>query len=212
MRTKNSRTPFAAALVVLAVAFLTGCASRATPFDQLDRAQVTIYRLQAAQQRPQTPTSVFPFPLPPGFEKPGQALMQALQQAQNSGVIPPIPGLLPAQPSVPQQAAPRFRGQWQIAGQPRPVMDEATREELLDLFGNSENFNNQRGNCFNAGMAISFAAPPAEPVDVVVSVSCNTVAGYGFQWPHQNNYGMTMPTNQKLVGIFQSLFGAPPAS
>ncbi len=211
MRKKNSRTPLCAAFVVLATASLTGCASRATPFDQLDRAQVTIYRLQAAQQTPQTPTSAFPFPLPPGFEQPGQALMQAIQQAQNSGIIPPIPGLLPAQPSVPRPTAPLFRGQWQVADQ-RPVMDEATRQSLLDLFGNAENFNNQRGNCFNVGMAVSFSAPPLEPVDVVASVSCNTVAGYGFQWPHQNNYGMTRATNQELVAIFQSLFGAPPAS
>ena len=102
---------------------------------------------------------------------------------------------------------PLFRNQWQIAGSV-PVADEATRAMLLDLFGKEENFNNQmRCPVQTPGMAVSFQSPEfAESVDVVISISCNTVAGYGFVWPHQNNFGMAQAASQQLVGIYQNLF------
>lgn len=186
---------------------LTGCASRAVPFDKLETANITVLKLQAATPPSAAPATAIPgLPfLPPELQAQGQALLQQLKQ---SGLLPPIPGLVPgpqAQPQAP--AAPMFRGQWQIAGSV-PITDEPTRNMLLDLFGESENFNNQmRCAPQTPGMAISFQSPELpEAVDVVIQVSCNSVAGYGFAWPHQNNFGMTPTTSQQLVGIYQSLF------
>jgi hypothetical protein len=202
-------------LLVVSTATTAGCVSRAAPFDQLDQASVTIYKLQApqaAQAQPAQPQVGQPLipGLPPELAQLGQA---ALQQLQAQGLLPPgitIPGLPGAQPVVPvQPQLPMYRGQWAIADQ-RPVMDEALKEKLLDLFGDAESFNEQRGNCFFPGMAISFQSQQfPEPVDVVVSLSCNQAVGYGFQWPHPQS-GFTTTTHQTLTNVYQSQFGPVP--
>ena len=108
---------------------------------------------------------------------------------------------------TPQQ--PMFRGQWMVTDS-RPVADPDMRDRLLDLFGGEDNFNEQRGNCFYPGMAVSFSSPNfAEPVDVVVSLSCNQAVGFGFNWPHPNS-GFTQETHGELSNIYQSLFGPVP--
>ncbi|HHH11472.1 MAG TPA: hypothetical protein ENK23_05295 [Sorangium sp.] len=190
----------------------TGCASRAAPFNDLDKAQVTILRLQAPQQAAvpgQQPGATIPG-LPPELTTFGQqTLQQTLQQMQQQGLLPPgpLPGV-PGQPTTPQQ--PLFRGQWMITDS-RPVADPDLRDRLLDLFGDADSFNEQRGNCFYPGMAVSFTSPDfAEPVDVVVSLSCNQAMGYGFNWPHANS-GFTQQTHSELTNIYQSLFGPVPA-
>ena len=186
---------------------LVGCASRAVPFDKLETASVTVLKLQAAQPTPTAPAAGglpnLPF-LAPFLTPQMQAAAQPwIDQLRKAGI--PIPGGAQPQPATPQ--TPMFRGQWQIAGSV-PVADEATRDMLLDLFGNGDNFNNQmRCPVQTPGMAVSFQSPEfAEPVDVVVSISCNAVAGHGFVWPHQNNFGMAPTTAQQLVGLYQNLF------
>jgi hypothetical protein len=89
-------------------------------------------------------------------------------------------------------------------------MDEKLREQLLDMFGSADSFNDQRGNCFYPGMAVSFQSPEfAEPVDVVISFSCNQAVGYGFQWPHPQS-GLAQESHQTLTNIYQSQFGPVP--
>ncbi len=201
-------------VLIITAAFATGCASRAVPFDQLDDASVTIYKLQAPQQATQPTTAQPATPLIPGLPPELAQLGQAaLQQLQAQGLLPPgvqipgLPGAQPAQPAQPQ--LPLYRNQWAIADQ-RPVMDEALKEKLLDLFGDAESFNEQRGNCFFPGMAVSFQSPKfPEPVDVVVSLSCNQAVGYGFQWPHPQS-GFTATTHQTLTNVYQSQFGPVP--
>ena len=91
------------------------------------------------------------------------------------------------------------------------MVDPALQEQLLDLFGDGDSFDNNRPNCFYPAMAVSFQSPQfAEPVDVVISFSCNQAVGYGFQWPHDRS-GLTPKTSNTLAGIHQSLFGVPPS-
>jgi hypothetical protein len=192
----------------------TGCARRAAPFDSLDKAQLTIIKLQ--KQAPPTPAPVAQpgLPMIPGIPPEWAALgQQALQQLQQQGLIPP--GILPplGQPGQPAQPTPPpnlFRGQWVIADQ-RPIADPKLRDQLLDLLGDDGSFNDQRANCFEPGIAFSFTGAPnmLEAVDVVVSFSCNQAVGYGFSWPHPQS-GLTPKSYQALSGIYQSQFGPVP--
>ena len=203
----------ALALLIVATATTAGCATRAAPFDQMDKAQVTILRLQPAAAAQPMPTQPGAGTLIPGLPPELQNLANAtLQQLQQQGIIPPglIPGM-PGQTTQPMQPQlPPYPNdpQWAIADQ-RPVVDDALKEQLLDLFGNADSFNDQRQNCWTPGMAVSFQSPTAQPVDVLVSFSCNQAVGYGFQWPHPQS-GLTMESRNTLTGIYQSLFGPVP--
>jgi hypothetical protein len=192
----------------------TGCASRAAPFNKLDDAQVTILKLQQPQAAPApAPGGGLAIPIPGLTPEQQQQINQfgqaAVQQLQQMGVLPPN-FQLPGQPGTPvQPPMPMFRNQYAIADQ-RPVADEDLKEKLLDLFGDEDNFNDQRGNCFVPGMAISFVSPEfPEPQDVVISLSCNQAVGYGFQWPHKSS-GFTSETQQTLTQIYQNHFGPVP--
>jgi hypothetical protein len=200
---------------VFIAATSSGCASRAAPFNKLDDASVTILKLQQPAAAAPTPTPGNPLAIPiPGLTPEQQAQINqfgqaAVQQLQALGVLPP--GFqLPGQTATPPAPAmPMFRNQYAIADQ-RQVADEDLKEQLLDLFGDEENFNDQRGNCFVPGMAVSFSSPEfPEPQDVVVSLSCNQAVGYGFQWPHKSS-GFTPETHQTLTQVYQNHFGPVP--
>lgn len=213
LRDTRTRTFGITALLVVAATATTGCATRKAPFDQLDQSTVTILRLQQAPQQAQLPQPGGGLPLipglPPELQKAGE---QMLQQLQQQGLIPP--GLIPGvggQPVQPQPQFPPYANdpQWVVADQ-RPVVDEKLKEDLLDTFGDPDSFNDQRGNCWFPGMAVSFQSPNfPQPVDVVVSLSCNQAVGYGFTWPHAAS-GLTPQTAGTLTGIYQSLFGPLP--
>jgi hypothetical protein len=196
----------------------TGCVSRAAPFDELDDAQVTILRLQ--QQQPQQQTQPVPgqqgatpmipgLPLPPELQQMGQQLMQQWQQYLPPGMS--VPGMTPGQqPGQPQQPPPRlYKSQWVISAE-QPLLDEDLKAELLDILGDEESFQMDRGNCFYPGMAAIFMTPErTEPVEVVVSLSCNQAVGYGFPWPHPGS-GFTPETHQAMTSIYQRLWGPVP--
>lgn len=203
--------------LTLIAATATGCANRAKPFDQMDKAQVTILKLQSAQQAspvPQPGAGGLPMipGLPPELQGAAQQTLEALQQ---QGLIPPglIPGLgQPGQtPGQPAQQMPPYQydPQWVVADQ-RPVVDENLKDELLDIFGDDDSFNDQRGQCWFPGMVVSFQSPSQpQSVDVAVSLSCNQAVAYGFQWPHPQS-GLTPKAHQKLTNVYQSMFGPVP--
>lgn len=204
----------AAALASLA----SGCASRAAPFSDLDAAQTTILKLGApgsAAVNPTNPGMSMPMLPIPGLSPEQQAQINAgLQQLgqQAGGLIPPgllPPGLIPnlgGVPTAPTQA-PLFNG-FAILGQ-QPVMDEDMKDDLLDLFGDSDSFSANRGNCFTPGMGIVFQDPSMPNVEIMVSFSCNQAMGNGFRWPHDVN-GFTPATSEKLRVVYERLFGALP--
>jgi hypothetical protein len=229
MKTNSAgAAPRPALLAFVALApFAVGCASRAVPFDALDKAQITIYKIQTPQPvaAPGLPgmlpgAAAGANPLAPLLQQlgiPAEMQQQAgdlLKQWQQMGIpgLPPIPGLTPA-PTATTPAAPplpMLRNQWQIVDQ-RPVMDEATRTMLLDLFGTSDNFNTQQARCWTPGLAVSFVDPSKpEPVDVVISLSCGAANGFGFPWPHPNSYSLQPQAGQQLQQLYQSLFGPVP--
>jgi hypothetical protein len=89
------------------------------------------------------------------------------------------------------------------------VTDEDTREEILDLFGDEDSFQAERGNCFSPGMGISISRGGGAPVDLMVSLSCSQAQGDGFQWPYKMN-GLTPDTSSRLAKIFEKFFGPVP--
>lgn len=215
--------PRVAALAVLALAPVSvGCASRAVPFDALDKAQITVYRIQTpapvaaspAVTNPANPLAPFlqQLGITPEMQKQADDMMKQWQQMGVPG-LPALPGLTPptTTPTTPAQPQlPMLRNQWQIVDQ-RQVMDDGTREQLLDLFGDAESFNAQPARCWTPGLAVSFVDPSKpEPVDVVISLSCAAANGFGFVWPHANSYSLQPKASQQLTQLYQTFFGPVP--
>jgi hypothetical protein len=194
------------ALIPLAI----GCAARSAPFDQMDRAQITVLRLSQPPPQPQPGAGVPGLPGLPGLPIPPQAMQagqQILQGLQNAlpGVIPNIPGM--PQPQA-QQQLPQFKG-FGIVGQ-MPVSDAGLRDELLDIFGHEGNFAGQPQPCFSPGMGVVFSRPNGPEVDLLVSLSCNQVKMDGDRWPHPGN-AFTPETRDHLAKIYEKLWGPVPS-
>jgi hypothetical protein len=187
-----------------------GCLARVAPFDQMDRAQVTVLRLSQPQPAVPTPQAgALPglpgLPaLPPQLAAMGQQVLQGVQNAV-PGLIPNVPGLPGAAPATPQ--APLFKG-YSIVGQ-MPLQDAGLRDELLDIFGRESSFNNQAQRCFSPGMAFVLQRPNGPEVDLLISLSCNQAMMDGARWPHPVN-GFTPETRDRLGKIYEKLFGPVP--
>jgi hypothetical protein len=185
-----------------------GCVSRVAPFDQMDRAQVTVLRLSQAQAPAPTP-QVGTLPgipglpaIPPEVQALGQQVLQGVQNAL-PGLIPgSLPGVQPPPPQLP-----KFKG-YSIVSQ-MPLQDFGIRDEILDIFGRENSFNNQAQNCFSPGMAFVLQRPNAPEVDLLVSLSCNQAQIDGARWPHPVN-GLTPETRDHLSRIYEKLFGPIP--
>lgn len=208
----NHLTKLTGLLVLLPLA--GGCVARVAPFDQMDRAQVTVLRLTQAQP-PAAPTpqatTIPGLPGLPGVPPEMQALgQQVIQGVQNAlpGLIPGsiVPGLTP--PAAQQQPQlPQFKG-YSIVSQ-MPLQDAGLREELLDIFGHESSFNNQAQQCFSPGLAFVLQRPNAPEVDLMISLSCNQAQIDGARWPHPVN-GFTTETRDHLTRIYEKLFGPVP--
>ena len=202
----NHLRNFASLVAILPLAF--GCAARTAPFDQMDRAQVTVLRLQQPQA-PQNPLGQAGLPglpgLPPQVQQMGQAVLQGVQNAvpglQNA--LPP--GLIPGQQQ--QQQLPQFKG-YSIVAQ-MPLADDSLKGELLDLFGSESSFSNQVQNCFTPGMGFVFTQPNAPQVELLVSLTCNQAKMDGARWPYAVN-GFTPETRDQLGKMYEKLFGPVP--
>ncbi|MFO0614090.1 MAG: hypothetical protein U0414_15970 [Polyangiaceae bacterium] len=200
--------------LALLVPLATGCAGRQAPFNDLDNAQVTILKLQGQPQPSVLPTpggtGGLPFNIP-GLTPEQQAQIQAGIGGIGAAVQTVIPGLpIPGMPGAttpvtqPQQT---FNG-FVVQGS-SPVADENLKDELLDIFGKSDSFNQSAGQCFTPGMGVVFSDPAKGNVELMVSFSCNAVKGNGFSWPHAN-FGMTPETSGKLRQIYTQMFMQPP--
>ncbi|MEJ7728028.1 MAG: hypothetical protein WKG00_02325 [Polyangiaceae bacterium] len=194
-----------------------GCAGRTAPFNEMDEAAFTVYKLQgqetappAAAATPGAPGLAIPG-LPPELTALGQQAGAALQQILPPGLLPP--GLVPGQGTVAAPIAdtrPRFKG-FVILGQ-MPLSDQEVKDEILDVFGDEGSFQGQTNNCFFPGLGVSMSRAAAAPVDVLVSLSCNQAQGDGFRWPYPVN-GLTPETSQRMTKVYEKMFGpVPPGS
>lgn len=205
----NHLPKLAGLLVLLPLA--AGCAARVAPFDQMDRAQVTVLRLTQPQQTPPTPQAgnlpgLPGLPaVPPEVQALGQQVLQGVQNAL-PGIIPG--GMIPgANPQQPQAQLPQFKG-FSIVSQ-MPLQDPGVRDEILDIFGRESSFTTQAQPCFSPGLAFVLQRPNAPEVDLLVSFSCNQVKMDGDRWPHRVN-GFTMETRDRLTRIYEKMFGPVP--
>jgi hypothetical protein len=194
-----------AAAAVAALSSGTGCASLSPPFDQMKGAQMTVYRLQ-------------------NFEAPAQAASGGATGAMGGLTLPPQiqqwitagasllpPGLLPPGllPGTTPQAAPapdaqRFHG-FRILDY-RQLDDPSVKSDIVDLFGHGSSFQNSPASCMYAefGYAIAQANAPT-PADILVSLSCEQVQSYNFNWPYPQT-GITPDSSKKIGAIAQRVF------
>lgn len=198
------------ALVCLAP-LAAGCAGRTAPFNELDQAPMTIFRLQGQEQQQAAP-AIPGLPglpglpgIPPEIQQMGQQVLQGVGQLIPGGLPP---GLIPGMGQQPQQQQQQRFHNFVILAQ-LPVTDESLRAKILDLFGQEDSFQTDRQNCFFPGMGVSFQRNNAPPVDLLVSLQCNQAAGDGFRWPYAKN-GLTRESAAKLSGIYQQLWGPVP--
>lgn len=195
-----------AATAVLLVS-VQGCASSLSPpFDAAKsaNAQVTAFRLQNYEppaQQPQAQPGIGGLQLPPQIQQWAQAAAQMLPPGLLQGIIPGA-----AQPA-PQQEVPRFH-EFRILGYV-PMSDAANRDALLELFGTAKSFQQPTESCMFAEFGFSIAAPQpgAPPADILVSLSCNQVRAFNFNWPHGTATALTPDAQKKLIGIVKKAFG-----
>lgn len=194
-----------------------GCASApAAPFDSLKTSNATAFRLQnfeppAAASVPTVvaPGAAAPIPgVPPEIMSWIQQGAQGLQQLIPPGLLPGLPGLPAPVAAAPQ--TPRFHG-FRILGQ-TPVTDPDLKEELGELLGDDDSFDNKYARCapgvIYPEMGLSFAVgPTAQPSDILISFSCSQIVSRSFAWPHSAT-GLEPDTVSKLTEIVQKLWPA----
>jgi hypothetical protein len=204
---QSAKIGLAAGVTIAAV--LGGCAgSPVAPFDSVQSAPMTAYRLQNFEPPPQAVAAPAAAPgLLPGIPPEIQAWIKAGASMLPPGLLPP--GMNPNAPAQTPAATvdntPRFHG-FRVLGMPAPVMDEKLKQELVDIFGYEKNFDNTHGNCVYAEFGFSFARIQQPPADVLVSLSCDQVQAQNFIWPHKST-GLTPDSMQRITKVAQALFG-----
>lgn len=200
--------------LALLVPVATGCASRAAPFDELDKAPVTILRLGPPPAPPVAAVPTAPgapmIPgVPPEWQAAGQQLLQGVQQAL-PGLIPPnlLPGAAPqVAPTAPP--APTWNGFTILASQ--QLADEDLKDEILDVFGDDDSFEGAGDpNNFRPGLGISFAGSAGPPVDLLVSFSSNQARMVNGTWPHMGKNMFAPDARKSMTEVYTKLFGPVP--
>ncbi len=182
-----------------------GCAGGLTqPFDAMKSAPITVYRLQNYEPPPQVaqaqPGGAAPFALPPQVQQWATAAAGLLPP----GLLPPgiVPGSAPQPPA--EQAVQRFH-EFRILGWV-PLQDAKQHDELLDLLGHQANFVAPKETCMFAEFGVSIAQPGQPPADLLVSLSCNQVRPFGFNWPYAAN-GLTGDSARRVIEVMKKAFG-----
>jgi hypothetical protein len=177
---------------------LAGCAgSLAQPFNQWSTASVTIYRLQNYEPPPAAAGATFQ--IPPQI----QQWVAGAAQLLPKGLIPP--GLLGTPPAPTAQATDlRFHGfrvlQW------KTVADQKTHDAILDIFGHGTNFVTQGAVCPYDEFGFAFQQTPGGPTtDILVSLSCEQVQAFNFQWPYAST-GLSPDTAKRIIAVAQTAF------
>ena len=188
-----------APLTLAALAGLSGCSpTLAQPFDQWKGASITVYRLQNYEPPP-TQTGAT-FTIPPQI----QSWVQGAAALLPPGLIPPglIPGSAPPPPSSAQDL--RFHGfrvlQW------KTVADQKTHDEILNILGHASSFGTPGAVCPYDEFGFAIQPAPGSPTnDVLVSLSCEQVQAFNFQWPYAVA-GLTPDTAKRIIAVAQTTF------
>jgi hypothetical protein len=213
----NHRSIFAA--LTLLVPLAAGCAGRTAPFNEMDKAQITVLRLSQppppAAPVAATPTGIPGLSIPgltPEMTQMGNTLLQGAAAALPPGLIPPglIPGTTAAPTAAPvQPQAPLYKNSFAITAQ-QNLPEDSLRSEILDILGSESSFTGTPGQCFTPGMAFSMVRPNMPAADVMVSLSCNQVKADGFQWPYKTN-GFSPDALSRMAAVYAKLWGPVPA-
>ncbi len=192
------RRPLPVLLSLAAATSLAACAgSLAQPFNQWNTASVTIYRLQNYEPPPAAAGATFQ--IPPQI----QQWVAGAAQLLPKGLIPP--GLLGTPPAPTAQATDlRFHGfrvlQW------KTVADPKTHDAILDIFGHASNFVAQGAVCPYDEFGFAFQQTPGGPTtDILVSLSCEQVQAFNFQWPYAST-GLSPDAAKRIIAVAQTAF------
>lgn len=193
---------------LLALVAASGCSSTlAQPFEAMKSQPVTVYRLLNYEQ-PAGQTGAVQ--LPPQI----QQWLQSAGSLLPPGLIPP--GLLPGTTPPAAENVQRFYN-FRVVGT-ASVTDSKIHQEILDLFGKESNFQNPRQSCMYAEFGFQLGQPmpggtvqgapnPNAPADVLVSLSCETVQMYNYNWPYGTKTGLTPEASKKVLEIVRKTFG-----
>jgi hypothetical protein len=191
----------------VALSAVTGCATVAPPFNQMNKSQMTVYRLQNyVPPQPPPANSVGAIAIPPQL----QQWITAGASLIPPGLLPP--GLLPgSQPAAVAPDAQRFPPQLGQQGFPiiawQQVSDPGIANDIIDTLGHSSNFQQPAQSCMYAELGISIAQQNgAQPADFLVSLSCGQVQAFNMQWPYAST-GLTESSEQKFSAILRRAFG-----
>lgn len=201
---------FAIAGLFLALSATSCSSGLAQPFGNMKNQPITIYRLQNFE--------------PPAAQQgaAGAGIPPQIQQWLSAGaaLLPPglvPPGLIPGvgAPAATQNEQ-RFYN-FRVLGFAQ-VTDAKQREEILELFGKEKNFQAPRQQCMYAEFGFQIGQPPAPgqpvgtpstsaPADILVSLSCDQVQMFNYNWPHGGKTGLGPDTSKKIIAIAQKAFG-----
>ncbi len=195
-------------IAVVSVVWAAGCAGNpVSPFNEMEKGNVLVFRLQnyappAPAPLPVGAANVIPG-LTPELQQMAQAAAQGLQQLLPPGMLPPN-ALTPGAPAALAPTVPSFYGQPILAQ--TQVMDVELRKQLGALFGSPSSFEAPKTRCVNAEFGIAFGPAPGVPTkDFLVSLSCGQVQTRNFAWPHAQA-GLKPSTVGDLSEILQKLW------
>ena len=194
--------------IVTAASALAGCGGGlAAPFDQLKSQRVTVYRLQNFEP---PPAAMGPngLPLPVPVPQEIQTWLGGVGSMLPPTLIPP--GLLPGGTPAPTANVARFHN-FRILGWMQ-VTDQGQKDEILDVFGKDKGWEATRSSCMYAEFGFSFGnTQPAPgqplPLDVLVSLSCNQVQAFNFNWPHAGKMSPSSDASSRITTIVRKAFG-----
>lgn len=181
----------------------TGCGSSlAAPFNSMQPAPITVYRLQNFSPPAQTASAAAPggISLPPQI----QSWVTAGASLLPPGLLPP--GLLPGTTAAPVASnVPMFHNFPILATS--NITDSKIHDEVLSILGTSSNWGVPKESCMYAEFGFSIGQINQPPADILVSVSCNQVQTFGFAWPYGANVALQGDTEKRIVAVIQKQFG-----
>ncbi|MEO7112843.1 MAG: hypothetical protein ABI183_20535 [Polyangiaceae bacterium] len=183
---------------------MTGCGSSlAAPFNGMQQAPITVFRLQNFSPPQQTASAAAPggIALPPQI----QSWITAGASLLPPGLLPPglIPGAAPAAPLA--SNVPMFHNFPILATS--NITDSKIHDEVLSILGTSSNWGVPKESCMYAEFGFSIGQINQPPADILVSVSCNQVQSFGFAWPYGANVALQGDTEKRIVAVIQKQFG-----